>query len=498
MKTDFNNLVPNTIEMTSPFGQETIRRILNMYLKSPASSGTFVIMKKTTIVLLFFILLPFKLIADEEIDAQKFYFVSGEGIRVRSAPDEFGEILGHLSLNDQVRLIESAVIYNGDYVEIEIIKTNNTIDESARYFSAKAYLSEKYVDYREFTGKYFIVVNVASETLRLYERSCIFEDCKNIMLMETEVAVGEDKNNPKTDTGKARSLLGSFRLTGWTKFYEDGAGHYPAWYNENYPEVPKAKAHDPKAWFNPRYMPANSRGKKRGKMRGAFGWYTAFMTPNHYSQWLHGTIGWGEDKDYYIKSVKKLLTNIFLDPRSSGCTRNNNEAIAYLRQLINIGAPIIKIYAEEKIFDPILANYPIETSHWNYVLTKNKVKKSDREEVLNYLGITAEELDAYWAIKKAGDSITLDPSNPLNQVLEVGTYQIDSHPDSIIFTPGERMSRMERKLGRKGNVYGVQSKDMRGVYYIDTGILKNYEHPKSILQVSGFPDEVIPPWMMMH
>lgn len=314
------------------------------------------------------------------------------------------------------------------------------------------------------------------------------------MLMETEIVVGEDRDHYPLGTGKGRSVLGSFRITGWTKFYEDSEGHYPAWYKENYPEVPGAVIHDPRVWLNQKYMPFNSNGKKTGVMRGAFGWYTAFLGPNPFGQWLHGTIGWGADKDFYIKDTKKLFPNIFFDPRSSGCTRNNNEAIAFLRHLVGIGTPVIKIYAKETLYDPTLSRYPDVSAQWNYVLTKTKIKEADRYEVLKYLGLTGEELDTWWKLSKDTE-IVLDPNNPLLQVLEVGSYQVDIHPDPVKYTPGENMGRFGRKLGRNGNIYGIRSKDMRGLFYVDTGQLENYEHPPKIMDVGGFPDEVSPVWM---
>lgn len=429
--------------------------------------------------------------------SQKIYYVANNGLRVRAAPEDNGKTLGLLSLNEKVRIINPETVYNNKYVQVEIIRTVNKITPADKYFVAFEYLSEKFVDYREFSGKYFVVVNVATETLRLYERSCMENVCSNKMMMETEVVVGEDQNHPKEEKGKGRSILGSYRVTGWSKFYQDAEGHYPSWYKDGFPEVPKVDSGF-NEWFKKKYMPVFPDGKIHGGMRGAFGWYAAFVAPSAYGQWTHGTIGWGADKDKYIKKTKKLLTNIFTDPRSSGCTRNNNEAIAYIRQFIEIGAPIIKIYAREALMDPTLSDYPEATKDWNYVLTKRAAEKSDRAEVMKALGLTDSDLDYFIAAKAAGGELILDPKSPLNQILEVGTYAIDTRPDIIAYTPGERLGKLERAVGRKGNVYGVKSADMsEGLYYVDTGLLENYEHPKAILETGGFPDEVTPPWMMI-
>lgn len=106
------------------------------------------------------------------------------------------------------------------------------------------------------------------------------------------------------------------------------------------------------------------------------------------------------------------------------------------------------------------------------------------------------DVDAFWAAKRNGGELILDPKSPLQQVLEVGTYTLDTQPTVIEYTPGEKLGKLERSVGRKGNVYGVKSKDMsNGTFYVDAGFLAGYEHPKAILDFSGFEDEVSPPWM---
>lgn len=425
---------------------------------------------------------------------QSTYYISTNSVRVRSIPDTTGKILGELSLNDKVKVVNPTVIYPQGFIEIRIVRTHDPMEPSEKYFVKAEFISPKVVDYKEFKGKYFVVVNVASETLRLYEKTCADNSCPNKMIMESEVVVGEDVDNAKENKGKGRSILGSYRVIGWTKFYQDPEGHYPAWYREGYPEVPSAEA-GWNEWFSKKIMPKDEFGSKSGKVRGAFGWYTAFVTPEPYGQWTHGTLGWGSDKDKFIKQVKKTLINVISDPRSSGCTRNNNEAIAFLRKMIDVGAPIIKIYAREEILDPMLNDYPNPTAEWKYILTKNKSHLVDREDVLKSLKIPSAELDLFWETKQLGGGIIFDPKNPLNDILEVGTYELDSHPDAIPYTPGEKLTKLSRKIGRKGNVYGIKEKEMHGVFYVDAGVLENYAHPDSVLESAGFSDEMTPPWM---
>jgi hypothetical protein len=425
---------------------------------------------------------------------QKIYFINGNATRVRATPDMSSRVLGELSLNDKVRVVNPAII-NDKFIEVTVVKTYDQVLPSEKFFVLIDTLSPKFIDYKEFTGKYFVVVNVASETLRMYERNCSEQNvCKNHLILESEVVVGEDTDHPKDQPGKGRSILGSYRVVGWTKFYQDPEGHYPSWYRDGYPAVPAPDANWSE-WFSKKVMPLDKEGKPEGKMRGAFGWYTAFVEPEPYGQWLHGTLGWGSDHDKYIKKVKTPLINVVSDPRSSGCTRNPNEVIAFVRKMIDIGAPIIKVYAKEAIQDSTLSEYPGTTADWQYVLTKNRNHAVDRNDVITNLKITSQDLDAYTKAIKDGGALVLDPKSPLNQILEAGTFTHDIHPDAVEYTPGEKMGAFGRKLGRKGNVYGVKSQNMHGTFYVDTGLLQDYAHPNETVEVSGFADEVTPPWM---
>ena len=422
------------------------------------------------------------------------YFIGTNGLRVRSTAELTGKVMGLLNLNDKVLVIGDLI--NNEFVEIRVLNSQSTLMPSENYYVVKAHLSQKLVDYKEFTGKYFVVVNVATETLRLYERICLDNSCPNKMVMETEIVVGEDKDNSPSEKGKGRSILGSYRVTGWAKFYEDKELHYPAWYKDGYPMPPSMGGNEWKDWGKNKYMPQGVDGEKEGKMRGAFGWYAAFVAPEAYGQWTHGTVGWGANKDEYIKKTKKFLINIVTNPRSSGCTRNNNEAIAFLRQIVETGAPMIKIYAKEALMDPSLSNYPLVNNQWQYILTKNPGQRADRAEVLKALGLSDEDVNNFWNTKKFGGEGIIDPASKLNQILEVGTYTLDSQPTVVPFTLRKKLLGKWRATGRSGNVYGLKENEMSsGVFYVDSGFLKGYHHPRAKLDVSGFMDEETPPWM---
>jgi L,D-transpeptidase catalytic domain len=401
------------------------------------------------------------------LEAQATYSIGLRSVKVRATADDAAPGIATLGLNDKVKLVDGTVV-NGKYVQITISKRYNdltTLAKSEKYFIERSVLSAKPVEYTRFA-----VVNVASETLRLYERSCLQGVCSNKMVLETEVVVGEDVDHPADQPGKGRSALGSYRIASWIKFYEDGNGHYPAWYNESYPALPKV-GNNGLGWTSKKVMPKDEKGEVHGAMRGAFGWYAAKVGPNAYNQWTHGTIGWGADKDAMVKRTKSPIVNIFSDPRSSGCTRNNNEAIAAIRNFLRVGDPIIKIYSREAIEDQTLSNYPALTESFDYILTKDKSSAAiARDEVL--------------ALKNFSPSM----------IVEQGTYEKDVRPDASPYSGGEKLSERKRKTQKTGNVYGVNSTKMAGTFYVDTGILEGYSHPTEILEVGGL-NEVTPSFM---
>lgn len=403
----------------------------------------------------------------EEVNVDQNYYTT-TALTIR---DKSGKRLGLLSKHDKVKVVSlEGLSGKENYVEITFRrKRYHQILESEKYYVSLKYLSERIEDHKDFVGKYFVIQNLATERLRVYENICNqAKVCNHKMVMETEMAVGED-------TKETRSIVGSFRITDWWKFYQDHAGHYPSWYRDTYPEPPK-KGSGFLKWFKKRYMP-EIHGKKHGDMRGAFGWYTAWVGPNHHSQWTHGTVGWGSDKDKLIKATKKFGTNLIANPRSSGCSRLNNEAVAYLRELLPVGTPIIKVYAKEALLDKDRKSYDRKNSSWEYIMTKNNSYSTtnfsaDKEKVLSR---SIEE----------------------NRWLEQGTFSVDDYPSMFNFIDGDDLSSRRAKTKTSGNVYRVDAKKMKGVFYVDAGLLEGYSHPKSEqVKKGGFRSELAPKYMI--
>jgi hypothetical protein len=390
------------------------------------------------------------------------YFISINGLRFRST-DNSGtnsNILGTLFRNDKIKVIKNNDSFSGNYIKVEILSSRSRefSNGTVGYVSLK-YLLENKIDHQDFDGTYFMVQNIATERLRVYERLCSDNSCAHKMVLQTEVAMGED-------TEGERTMVGSYRITDWRKFYEDGKSNYPSWYDPNYPPVPSPDD-GIQSWFKDKHLPPGDNSS-----RGAFGWWAALVGPNHKGQWTHGTYGWGVNKKKYITRTKKFFANVISDTRSHGCTRADNESIAYLRQILPVGTPIIKVYAKEKLLDPQRKGYSKEMPEWEYILTKRGVRrdgqKADKAEVL-------------------ASDITND------EILEEGSYAINQWPEIVEYRDYSLFSFL-RKVGDKGNLYNVDPEDMQGTFYIDAGLLENYKHPND-LAVGGYRGEVTPEFM---
>lgn len=310
-------------------------------------------------------------------------------------------------------------------------------------------------------SKYFVIQNIATERMRIYERCTETPDCAHRMVMETEFVAGRTEG-PKRDRDRFQTWLGLYKITSWVKFYEDQMKHYPSWYDPKYPEAPSPQD-DPQSWFNKKFMP----NPGTGSMRGAFGWYAGLVGPNANYQWIHGTIGWGSQKNKFIKYTRSFWVNLVANPRSSGCTRLENEAVAYTQYLLPVGTEVLRVYAKEGIRDESLTTYQNQSqpAAWDYILTN--------EHVRSKVNVTS-----------AKDSVLARQVSE-SQILESGTYQIDQVPNGIGFT--DKPTARQRQKGNSGNAYGVPSEEMKGVLLIDEGRLVDYEHPKS-LTVGGLKE----------
>ncbi|MEQ1876627.1 MAG: L,D-transpeptidase family protein [Bdellovibrionia bacterium] len=397
-----------------------------------------------------------KVVTEKKADLKdgEVLYVQTDDLYVRAEPSRTAEILGKLKLNDQVRKLGTSAA-GSEFVQVEVVKSKARIKQSVAYYVGFRYLDKTPQSEEDTTvaptkpgqkndDSLFVIQNVATEKLRVYQKTCTGESCKNKMILETEIVVGEANNDTHT-------VLGSFRIAKWVKFYQDGAGLYPSWYDPNYPAMPE-RGKGFGAWRDEKVLPNG-----KGAMRGAFGWYTALVGPNSHNQWTHGTIGWGVDKDKYIRLPRKWYVNLFADPRSHGCTRTDNESIAYLRHLLPVGTPIFKIYTNEALYDSNLKDYPKASKPWNYIMTKNGVRvdgqKADRDEVL-----------------KTG--------TPQNQWLEEGTYQAKQYPET-------------RKLSDR---YKAGKENISGTFYVDVGLLDGYSHPKT-LDIGG-SKEPLPAYLL--
>ncbi len=398
-------------------------------------------------------------------------FISSDRIRVRNKPESTEEsIAGLLSLNDKVEVIDSTPIGQEGFIVIRVLETSSTAPKGVNLFISGKFLNSKPKDVsaaavntlvsaeaktpkvegqkQAQANRLYVVTNIATEKLRVYERCLPNEGCVSRMILETDVVNGEDE-------GGTRTHAGSYRITTWEKFYESPASVYPAWYKAGYPPVPAPGNRS--AWFSSDYMPGG-----KGDMRGAFGWYTAKVGPNPSGQWHHGTAGWGADKKDFILFKDSFwggIVNLFTNIRSHGCTRIDNESVAYLRNILPVGTPLIKVYARESYRDGSRQGYSKQPGKWSYILTKNGAQKTNNHQL-------------------ADRDTVLAQGTPRSEWLDQGTYDVDQHPDVA-----------------DGDLYKIGG--FRGTFVIDEGTVYNYSHPSGIGR-GGFKDEVIPSFMVTN
>lgn len=405
------------------------------------------------------------------------YYITADFLNARSTNSiNTNNVLGKLSLNDQVELIDLPQAASA-LVQVRVVRSAALATGAIAYVS-RDYLGADFV--RNQSNKYFVIQNVATEKTRVYERCFQSPDCPHKMVMETDMIVGRPESGTKHDPCAYTTWLGHAKISEWVKFYQDGAGHYPHWYKEgqSLQSIPKpitqgiSKIASSRKWL--------TRHNGSSTVYGAFGWYAAKITPGddvtgmNY-QWLHGTIGWGSDGSAPVELTRGFLMNLFTNPASAGCTRLENRAIAYLRHLLPVGTDIYRVYAMES--KRSLALYQQRTSLWDYALLTDGAQKSN--------GLTA---DAKSLIEQ---SIPIIAGKNL---IERGQYEVDQYP-----TPVALDYTYSASSGKSGDRYrintGSAKKENRfkGYFLVDEGRLVNYQHPRNAkspgpIRVSGLPD----------
>ncbi len=390
-------------------------------------------------------------------------FVIADKLNLRSHATLTAEsIIGSLSRNDQVQIL-SLLDAKSPLVKIKVLKSNSAkVSSSSELYVSAEFLSSSPAASVTSSdkSKYIVIQNVATERTRIYERCTSAPGCANRLVMETEMVVGRD-----TKKGNYLTRVGRYKITEWVKFYQDNADNYPSWYDPNYPATPKPGSSG-SAWMSKKNMPDG-----KGNMRGAFGWYAGLIAPNADYQWIHGTIGWGSDGTKFIEMTRNTLLNMFANPRSAGCTRLENRAVAYTRDLIPVGTEIVRVYAREGFRDGTRARYQnqIQPKTWEYILTKEGVRKS---------GAATSEKNAVLARGVTPDLI-----------LEQGSYSVDQYPNAVPLK--EDAGWQSRVKGKSGNTYDVKDDAFRGYYLVDDGTFIDYEHPEGV-EVGGYEGPAIP------
>ncbi|WP_373999190.1 L,D-transpeptidase [Bdellovibrio bacteriovorus] len=427
------------------------------------------------------------------------YFISADSLNVRSSNATSGNnIVGKLSINDEVEIYD-LLNEATPLVQIKIIKSATVkSDVAPELFVSKDYLSEKQL--LTAASKYFVIQNVATEITRVYERCTETPNCPHKLVMETEMVVGRPEEGTKQDPHAFKTWLGHSRISEWIKFYQDGMGHYPHWYRagQDLKTIPKPITDGvSKIVSSRKWMVDDARGEKT--IYGAFGWYAAKVTPADETngmnyQWMHGTIGWGKDGSETIELTRGFFMNLFSNPGSSGCTRLENRAIAYLRSLLPVGTDIYRVYAREstrekeivsgffkKKVTPLsrYADKYERPGNWDYILLTNGAQQSG--------GLTA---DAKTIIEKAIQVI------PDHNLIEAGQYAIDQYPNAMGLNygrgaaSGKSGDRYRIDSGKKEDAYKT---NFRGYFLVDEGRFVDYAHPdsrltKGVIKVSGLAD----------
>lgn len=432
-----------------------------------------------------------------ELKVGKAYYISADRLNVRSSNSTTeNNIVGKLLLNDQVAIYD-VLNEATPLVQIKIIKSNSVkADVAPELFISKDYLSEKPIGSQ--VAKYFVIQNIATEKTRVYERCTTSPSCPHKLVMETDMVVGRPEVGTKEDPHAFKTWLGHARISEWIKFYQDGLKHYPHWYRagQDLNDIPSPISKGAsKIASSRKWIAKNESGD--ATVYGAFGWFAAKVTPADSTeglnyQWMHGTIGWGRDGAAAIELTRSFLMNLFSNPGSSGCTRLENRAIAYLRHLLPIGTDIYRIYAREATREQeVVINkkqilpLPRYTTQfhqpflWSYTLLTDGAQQSG--------GLTADSHSIY---------IQRIPFARGVNLLEFGSYVVDQYPNAAPLDYSQSAhsgkSGDRYQIDDEKNKYTVNS-NFRGYFLVDEGRFIDYQHPdqqktNGVIHVSGLAD----------
>jgi hypothetical protein len=405
-------------------------------------------------------------------------YVAWSVVNVRSAAkSENGNVIGQIFKNDTVRII-SAAPELGDFVQVEVTNSQTHRQEfgKAAFVGLKALSRQPaQLTASEVRARQVVVIqNLATEVTRVYEKCDMVTNpnCNHKLIFQTRMVVGRLSKEKDSATGQEKvfnTWAGDYRIMSWIKFYEDGQKHYPSWWAPNYPELPKPGS-NPLSWLNKKYFPAEYQD---ATARGAFGWFAGLVTPNSNEQWLHGTYGWGADKDAALKWTRNFVANVVSNPRSSGCTRHDNESIAYIRHIAPVGTQVIRVYALEGYRDVFRKDYAdsVLPGAWNYTLTKESPRT---------VGATID------AERVHLDGLAED------QILERGTLQVHKFPVAIPRSGFK--NAFARQTSENGDIYRVGKNGFRGVFLVDQAKFIDYSHPDSIT-VGGLGERTVPAFL---
>ncbi|MDZ4083194.1 MAG: L,D-transpeptidase family protein [Bdellovibrionales bacterium] len=403
-------------------------------------------------------------------------YVAPDRLRGRSTPDQNPEEATQLlERGDQVQIVDPTPVGEDRLVSVRIVEQEPDVPMVGEQLPAATpapvaqeitYVPAEYLQTTPVVrsqpvldaDRYIVIQNIATEKLRVYEVGTAGQP--NRLVLEADMIAGE--NNP----GKTRrTALGSYKIVSWHKFYQDSAGLFPSWYDSQSPSLPLPGA-SLQDWTQKYFLPKGN----SGLVRGAFGWYTAKLGPNAFAQWTHGTLGWGADRDRFIQLPKSQLAQYYSDPRSFGCTRVENQAIAYLQDLLPVGTKVIKIYAKESARDQTATEGAPTT--WEWILTKDGVRSVNPNS--------------------SARAAQLLRDVPSEQVLEQGVYKIDTTPNAVPFKKEVKGDRLSAVIIRpEANLYDLKESSFRGVFLVDEGRLVGYSHPKE-LRKGGYTDHLLP------